>query len=213
MAKNTSYELAELWVLKDGKDAKSTNRDDWTIYGNPSDLKFTNSESSAGQNTVYIKDGSVIRLVADTTTDLYNNAATFYDYDITDDGKTTWDGTNGSHGINSSSNYTGSGAKLAFGNANTGTGLFNESWNCLTRAGTATRSTSTTTPATGTSAAPLVLSRDWQATGPSSMPATSMHPTSSTTETPTARRRITIGRLTSTALVTPIRSPQSKVPA
>ena len=129
MAKNTSYELAELWVLKDGRDAKSTNRDDWTIYGNPSELKFTNSESSAGGNTVYIKDGSVIRLVANTTKDLYNNAATFYDYDITDDGRTTWDGTNGSHGINSSGNYTGTGAKLAFGNANTGTGLFNENWN------------------------------------------------------------------------------------
>ena len=129
MAKNTSYKLAELWVLKDGKDAKSTNRDDWTIYGNPSDLKFTNSESSAGANTVYIKDGSVIRLVADTTKALYNNAATFYDYDITDDGRTTWDGTNGSHGINSSSNYAGSGAKFAFGNANTGTALQNESWN------------------------------------------------------------------------------------
>ena len=129
MAKNSSYELAELWVLKDGKDAKSTNRDDWTIYGNPSELKFTNSESSAGEKTVYIKDGSVIRLVADTTKDLYNNAATFYDYDITDDGKTTWDGTNGSHGINSSGNYTGSGAKFAFGNANTGMGLHNENWN------------------------------------------------------------------------------------
>ena len=129
MAKNKSYELAELWVLKDGKDAKSTNRDDWTIYGNPSELKFTNSESSAGEKTVYIKDGSVIRLVANTTKDLYNNAATFYDYDITDDGRTTWDGTQGSHGINSSSNYTGSGAKLAFGNANTGMGLHNEMWN------------------------------------------------------------------------------------
>ena len=32
-------------------------------------------------------------------------------------------------GINRGSNYTGSGAKLAFGNANTGTALQNESWN------------------------------------------------------------------------------------
>ena len=71
----------------------------------------------------------MIRLVADTTTDTYNNAATFYDYDITDDGRTTWDGTYGAHGINSKSNYTNSGAKLAFGNANTGTSLHNESWN------------------------------------------------------------------------------------
>lgn len=63
------------------------------------------------------------------TTDNYNNAATFYDYDITDDGWTTWDAANGTHGINSGSNYKGSGAKLAFGNANTGTSLQNESWN------------------------------------------------------------------------------------
>lgn len=129
MAKNPSYKLAELWVLKEGKNAGSTNRDDWTIYENPENLEFTNNQGSANDSTVWIKDGAVIRLVADTTKDLYNNAATFYDYDITDDGKTTWDGTNGSHGINSSGNYTGSGAKFAFGNANTGMGLHNENWN------------------------------------------------------------------------------------
>ena len=68
-------------------------------------------------------------MVANQTESAYDNAATFYDYDITDDGWTTWDSTNGQHGINSGSNYTGSGAKLAFGNANTGTALQNESWN------------------------------------------------------------------------------------
>ena len=71
----------------------------------------------------------MIRLVAEQTEGNYNNAATFYDYDITDDGKTTWDNTNGQHGINSGSNYTNSGAKLAFGNANTGTGLEGQNWN------------------------------------------------------------------------------------
>lgn len=43
MAKNSSYELAELWVLKDGKDASSTDRNDWTIYENPENLEFTNN--------------------------------------------------------------------------------------------------------------------------------------------------------------------------
>lgn len=126
---NGNYTVNEVWVLKEGKDANSTNRDDWVIYDDPDSLTFTNSESSAGENTIVIDDNTVIRLVADTTTDTYNNAATFYDYDITDDGRTTWDGTYGAHGINSNSNYTGSGAKLAFGNANTGTALENESWN------------------------------------------------------------------------------------
>ena len=126
---NSNYTVNEVWVLKDGKDANSTNPEDWNIHDDPDDLTFTNSESSAGENTIVIDDNTVIRLVANTTTDTYNNAATFYDYDITDDGRTTWDGTYGAHGINSNSNYTDSGAKLAFGNANTGTSLHNESWN------------------------------------------------------------------------------------
>lgn len=71
----------------------------------------------------------VIRLVADQTESNYNNAATFYDYDITKEGRITWDSTNGSYGINSNSNYQGNGAKLAFGNANTGTGLDSQTWN------------------------------------------------------------------------------------
>ena len=138
LEENGNYQLNEIWVLKDGKDASSTNRDDWDVYTDLDNLHFTNSESSAGNNTIAIDDETVIRLVAETTDSTYNNAATFYDYDITD-GKVqcdsedgcglTWDSTNGAHGINSSSNYSGSGAKFAFGNANTGTGLQNESWN------------------------------------------------------------------------------------
>ena len=95
------------------------------------ELHFTNNPDKANEpNTILIEEGTVIRLVANQTESAYDNAATFYDYDITDDGWTTWDSTNGQHGINSSgSNYTGSGAKLAFGNANTGTALQNESWN------------------------------------------------------------------------------------
>ena len=130
---NGNYTANEVWVLKEGKDASSTNEADWEVHKGivgATELHFTNNPNKADEpNTILIEEGTVIRLVANQTTSDYNNAATFYDYDITDDGKTTWDGTNGQHGINSGSNYTRGGAKLAFGNANTGTGLENESWN------------------------------------------------------------------------------------
>ena len=130
---NGNYTANEVWVLKEGKDASSTNEEDWEVHKGivgATELHFTNNPDKANEPyTILIEEGTVIRLVANQTESAYDNAATFYDYDITDDGKTTWDGTNGSHGINSGSNYTGSGAKLAFGNANSGTGLHNESWN------------------------------------------------------------------------------------
>ena len=130
---NGNYTAKEVWVLKDGKQASSTNPDDWEIYrpiGQATELHFTNNpDKKDDPNTIYIEDGMVIRLVADQTESNYNNAATFYDYDITKDGRTTWDGTNGAQGINSNSNYQGNGVKLAFGNANTGTGLDNQTWN------------------------------------------------------------------------------------
>ncbi|WP_143786065.1 fibro-slime domain-containing protein [Olsenella sp. An290] len=130
---NGNYTAKEVWVLKDGKSASSTNPDDWETYGpigQATELHFTNNpDKKDDPDTIYIEDGMVIRLVADQTESNYNNAATFYDYDITNDGRNTWDGTNGAHGINSNSNYQGTGAKLAFGNANTGTGLDTQSWN------------------------------------------------------------------------------------
>ena len=128
LKKNENYNLKEIWVLKEGKDATSTNPDDWTRYDKPDQIEFTNNETEAGDTTILIKEDTVLRLVFDPTTANYNNTANFYDYDITDDSRTTWDSTHGSHGINSASNYSGSGAKFAFGNANTGTGLQNESW-------------------------------------------------------------------------------------
>ena len=143
---NGNYTANEVWVLKDGKNPSSTNEADWDVHRGivgATELHFTNNPDKANEpNTVLIKEGTVIRLVANQTTNTYDNAATFYDYDITDDGWTTWDSENGSHGINSGSNYKGRGAKLAFGNANTGTGLENQ-------AGTVTLSTSTTTVVMG----------------------------------------------------------------
>lgn len=131
---NGNYTANEVWVLKKGKDSSSTNEADWEVHKGivgATELHFTNNPDKASEpNTILIEEGTVIRLVANQTTSDYDNAATFYDYDITDDGRTTWDGTNGSHGINSGSNYEDKeGAKLAFGNANTGMGLHNESWN------------------------------------------------------------------------------------
>lgn len=131
---NGNYTANEVWVLKKGKDSSSTNEADWEVHKGivgATELHFTNNPDKASEpNTILIEEGTVIRLVANQTTSDYDNAATFYDYDITDDSRTTWDGTNGSHGINSGSNYEDKeGAKLAFGNANTGMGLHNESWN------------------------------------------------------------------------------------
>ena len=126
---NKNYKLKQIWVLNDDADKTSTDAKDWTVYSNPEQIKFTNNSGSVVDNkTILIEEGTVLRLVFDTTTATYNNTANFYDYDITDDGRTTWDDTYGSHGINSASNYSGNGAKFAFGNANTGTGLESQNW-------------------------------------------------------------------------------------
>ena len=127
---NGNYKAKEVWILKEGKNATSIEPNDWEriTVTDPSQILLTNNASYAGQeNVIVIKEDTVLRLVADQTTGEYENDATFYDYDITDDGKTTRDAT-GTHGINIGSNYKDSGAKLAFGNANTGTGLESQAW-------------------------------------------------------------------------------------
>lgn len=129
---NGNYKATEVWVLEEGKSADSTNRDDWRIIRvtDPSQILLTNDTTASNTgNTIVITEGTVLRLVAEQTKSPYENDVVFYDYDITDDGRTTWDGKDGSHGINRSDNYSGVGAKLAFGNANTGTGLSMETWN------------------------------------------------------------------------------------
>ncbi len=130
---NGNYSLTKVWVLKDGKDAASTDQDDWDVY-DIDKVHFTNRPQSAGTSdgvtTLLITDNTVIRLVYDTTSDSYNNAASFYDYDITEDGGTTSD-ADGDKGINNPSNYTDwqqGEAKLAFGNANTGVSLQDDLW-------------------------------------------------------------------------------------
>ncbi|MCD8022718.1 MAG: fibro-slime domain-containing protein, partial [Lachnospiraceae bacterium] len=140
---NTGYTLSEIWVLT-GTDADSTNTDDWTIYTYSDGISFTNTASEASDSVIYIADDAVIRLVYDTSSGTYTNSANLYDYDISDgnayssastsSSMTTNNGSNTVYaytymsGINSASNYSGTGTKLAFGNNNTGTGLGDESW-------------------------------------------------------------------------------------
>lgn len=128
---NESYTLKEIWVLKSGKDAGSTNRDDWDIYAYTENTDFTNEASQAIGNTILITDGAVIRLVTDSSTGDYYNGTTFYDYDISSGYNGGW--RTGITGINSESNYGSSlngqrnwrsGADIfAFGNQNCGTGM------------------------------------------------------------------------------------------
>lgn len=125
---NGNYELSQVWVLKSGAKATSTDEADWNVY-NAGAIHFTNRAESVSDNTILIKDDTVIRLVFNTTNGTYDNAATFYDYDITEDGQHTYVEGQGDKGINNPSNYTGNGAKLAFGNANTGVSLKDQQWN------------------------------------------------------------------------------------
>lgn len=154
LIENEGYKLNELWILKKGKSAESIIREDWDVYPYNEKLHFTNRELSqgveAGHTYVYIADNATIRLVYDTTTKDKDFEAAFYDYDIGDgkiyssqtdaqggnngkstssQGTGTWYMRTGQQGINNPKNYTGSGAKLAFGNANTGSGLQHEKWN------------------------------------------------------------------------------------
>lgn len=148
LSHNGNYTLKEVWVLKEGKDSSSTNKKDWTVYTDIANLHFTNNQSSADSNKIAISDNMTIRLVYGTTEGSYNNTAAFYDYDISDGKYYKTASTSGKtyttqekagnktvyaytyqQGINSDSNYSGSGSKLAFGNSNTGSGRESETWN------------------------------------------------------------------------------------
>lgn len=118
---NGNYVIKEIWILKQGMNGESVDPGDWDVY--PPDTHFTNRPESVNENTVLITEGTVIRLVFDTTGGKYTNAVNFYDYDITNDGVHTE-----KQGINSDSNYPDTGTHLAFGNNNTDTGLGELYW-------------------------------------------------------------------------------------
>ena len=135
LTENPSYTLKAVWVLKDGKNPESTNSDDWEQYS--TDVHFTNRSDVADANkqVVYIHDSTVIRLIYDCANTSQPLPATFYDYDITNGKNSDGLWMTGTAGINQEGNYSTSrnGQRtwrswcdvLAFGNANTGTGMAN----------------------------------------------------------------------------------------
>lgn len=69
-----AYTLEEIWVLKDGRDAASTQRDDWQVYAPTA--AFRTDQSADGP---WIREGSVLRLVYGVCTDRLELEATLYD--------------------------------------------------------------------------------------------------------------------------------------
>ena len=143
LVENAGYKVVGVWVKYatdpsiNGEGFKPSgitpDENGWYKYtynaANPS-LHFTNRRLTAAQekNYVYINAGATIRLVYDPV-DKPNNPfnAKFYDYNIAS-GKTGDVWNTEQKGINVASNYKGSGAKYAFGNANCGSGLEKEKW-------------------------------------------------------------------------------------
>lgn len=139
------------WLGKSGADVNGVKENDWKIYRNLQDLRFTNNPQEKEKdpnNTILMGTNTIIRLVANSQTGSYNNDAAFYDYDITDgkvysDKELTKLGDRTSdevlyaktnrQGINSVSNYrSNQSPRYGFGNGdkNTGgTGISNDKFN------------------------------------------------------------------------------------
>ena len=113
---SSNYTLKEVWVRWDGKTDAIPGDSGWDKRG--SDVQFTNDPNKAGGNTICITSDTVLCLVYTPQSGSYTNSTTFYDYDITNGNLNSQQ-----KGINSAGNYSGSGAKFAFGNANCGTGM------------------------------------------------------------------------------------------
>ena len=131
---NGNYALKTVWVRQNSNAALDSvaAEPDWKPY-DPKTVTFSNSREAGAD--VVITNNMVIRLEYNTESTEHTNDVTFYDYNISD-GNNGAPGTQSDpkimytnqKGINSSGNYSGSGAKLAFGNANTGSGLFTEAF-------------------------------------------------------------------------------------
>lgn len=125
---NEDYVLKEIWVLREGKAADSTNPEDWDVYTYDAETTFTNEAGQAGEKTILITDNAVVRLVFDASSGDYHNGTTFYDYNISGGKNTDGSWITTQAGINSAQNYTGTGAKFAFGNQNCGVVLKDEAF-------------------------------------------------------------------------------------
>ena len=135
---NKHYTCKELWVLNEGGDPNSTDQNNWTVYRNLDAVQFTNRAEVAAENPntyIYIRPGgqTTLRLVYTAEKDSFTSSAAFYDYDITDGNKDGDYWLTGFAGINQSGNYSSNDHTswgvardtLAFGNADTGTGMAN----------------------------------------------------------------------------------------
>lgn len=116
---SSNYTLKEVRVRQDGNQNAAPGDTGWETKS--SDVRFTNDPNMAVGNTILITDKTVLCLVYTPRSGSYTNSTTFYDYDITDGN--TGNLNSQQKGINSASNYSGSGEKFAFGNANCGTGM------------------------------------------------------------------------------------------
>ncbi len=124
-----NYDLFEVWVLKEGRDPESNNKDDWNWYCGEDigKLVFRNNEATEdGKISVHITKDTVIRLVGRSNDEKNKNyPARFFDYDFTDG---TAENRN-LQGINNPLNYKKDGDKVTtprygFGNNSSGpTGL------------------------------------------------------------------------------------------
>ena len=136
---NGNYKLSAIWTYDSKSDA---NKEQNPKKYSP-DIHFTNKKETAEskENYVLVTENMYIQMRYEQTTGDNSFQGMLYDYDITNDGKTTNMGTTNSnwgaaYGINSESNYNGQSAsnkpggkaKLAFGNDNTGTHLGRVKW-------------------------------------------------------------------------------------
>ncbi len=145
---NSDYTLKEILVVDStdadqvGKTYSVTSTKDSVTGEYSYNISFTNNEAEADDDTIYISDGSVFRFIYDPTPSDAYVTVNMYDYNIGDGnvyaGASTsdalWNGEaekylyTPAQGINNSSNYSSSGAMLAFGNENALTGMDLEEW-------------------------------------------------------------------------------------
>lgn len=140
LADNEHYTRLALWVLNDGGEADSIDPADWTVYEDLDRVQFTNRRELAEaepETYVYIRPGgqTTLRLVYAAVRESFTSSAVFYDYDISSGQNSDGRWRTGVTGINEAGNYGSSrnGQRtwtsyrdvLAFGNANTGTGMAN----------------------------------------------------------------------------------------
>lgn len=111
-----TYTLQKVLVRQDGNKNASPTDGAWTEK--TADVQFTNDLSKVDANTISITSKTVLCLVYTPKSGSYTNSTTFYDYDITNGNLNSQQ-----QGIKSVDNYSGSGEKFAFGNANCGTGM------------------------------------------------------------------------------------------